>query len=180
MTHPMSKALEYSQDHRQQFVERLGEWLTIPSVSTQTDHRADMERSAAWIADYLRALGLANVQIHPPESHPIVYAEKRDAGSQVPTVLLYGPYDVQPAEPFDLVGQRAIPADRPGRRPYSPPTRWRRSRWVWFPIRTRRRSRDSSRHSWTSTRRRPCAGSSMRSPTSRRPSASAIPPGSRR
>ncbi|MCP4654577.1 MAG: dipeptidase [bacterium] len=102
MTDPMSKALEYSQDHRPQFVERLGDWLTIPSVSTQTDHRADMERAAAWIADTLRDLGLGGVQLFPPESHPIVYAEKMDAGPGAPTVLLYGHYDVQPAEPFEL------------------------------------------------------------------------------
>lgn len=78
----------------------LFELLRIPSVSTRSEHRPDIERAAEWLAASMRSAGLS-AEIHPTAGHPIVLGEWRGAPG-APTVLIYGHYDVQPAEPFDL------------------------------------------------------------------------------
>ncbi len=101
MTDSRTAALQYAQQHHNRFLAELKDFLAIPSVSTAPEHRADMERAAQWVADQLRALGMKNVQFFPPESHPLVYGEWLEAGEDAPTVLIYGHYDVQPAEPLE-------------------------------------------------------------------------------
>jgi acetylornithine deacetylase/succinyl-diaminopimelate desuccinylase-like protein len=81
--------------------EELFELLRIPSVSTDPAYRADVQRAAEWLAGSLRAAGLT-AEIHPTPGHPIILAEWRQAPAGAPTVLIYGHYDVQPAEPLDL------------------------------------------------------------------------------
>lgn len=78
----------------------LNQLLAIPSVSTRTEHRADVARCAEWLASELRRIGLA-VECHETAGHPIVLAEWRGAASGAPTVLIYGHYDVQPPEPLE-------------------------------------------------------------------------------
>ncbi|MGI8587249.1 MAG: dipeptidase [Chloroflexia bacterium] len=85
---------------RRQIVRELTEFLRIPSISTQPEHRADIERAAQWAADYLRRAGLEHVAVIPTAVHPLVYADWLHAEGQ-PTVLVYGHYDVQPADPLD-------------------------------------------------------------------------------
>ena len=82
-------------------LERLDEFLAIPSVSTKTEHRGDVARCAEWLVSELRRIGLA-AECHATPGHPVVLAEWRDAPSGAPTVLIYGHYDVQPPEPLDL------------------------------------------------------------------------------
>jgi acetylornithine deacetylase/succinyl-diaminopimelate desuccinylase-like protein len=77
----------------------LFDFLRIPSVSTRPEHRPDVERAAAWLADSLRAMGLA-AEVHATAGHPIVLGEWRRAPAGAPTVVVYGHYDVQPAEPL--------------------------------------------------------------------------------
>src|SRR5262249_28959587 len=77
----------------------LFDFLRIPSVSTRPEHQADIERAAEWVADSLRTAGLG-VEIVPTDGHPIVLAEWREAPGAL-TVLIYGHYDVQPAEPLE-------------------------------------------------------------------------------
>jgi acetylornithine deacetylase/succinyl-diaminopimelate desuccinylase-like protein len=77
----------------------LFDFLRIPSVSARSEHRPDMERAAGWLAESLRAAGLA-VEILPTEGNPVVLGEWRQAGAGAPTVLIYGHYDVQPVEPL--------------------------------------------------------------------------------
>ena len=60
-----------------------------------------MQRAAEWIAGYLRRLGMDHVEVMPTAGHPVVY-DCLEAGSDRPTVLIYGHYDVQPAEPLEL------------------------------------------------------------------------------
>jgi acetylornithine deacetylase/succinyl-diaminopimelate desuccinylase-like protein len=86
---------------RDAHLEELKEFLRIPSVSTKSEHKSDIEKAARWVADKLRAAGLENVEIHPTKMHPLVYGESLHAPGK-PTILIYGHYDVQPAEPLDL------------------------------------------------------------------------------
>ena len=57
-----------------QILAELGEFLRIPSISTLPEHKPDVERAAAWVADYLRAAGLDHVRVIPTAGHPLVYA----------------------------------------------------------------------------------------------------------
>ena len=79
----------------------LDDFLRIPSVSARSEHAGDMRRCADWLADRIRAAGMA-ANVHQTPGHPIVVGEWRGAGPNAPTVLVYGHYDVQPVEPLDL------------------------------------------------------------------------------
>lgn len=79
----------------------LDAFLRIPSVSARSEHNADMRRCADWLAERLRAAGLT-ANVHSTPGHPIVVGEWRGAGPSAPTILVYGHYDVQPAEPLEL------------------------------------------------------------------------------
>src|SRR5881394_524074 len=81
--------------------EELFELLRIPSVSARSEHTGDVRRAAEWLADKMRAAGL-ETSIEPTAGHPVVIGENRSAGPGAPTVMIYGHYDVQPAEPLDL------------------------------------------------------------------------------
>jgi len=80
--------------------EELFEFLRIPSVSARSEHNADTARAAEWLKQSMEKAGM-KASIHPTVGHPIVVGEWRDAPG-APTVLVYGHYDVQPAEPIDL------------------------------------------------------------------------------
>ncbi|MGB2669032.1 MAG: M20/M25/M40 family metallo-hydrolase, partial [Candidatus Acidiferrum sp.] len=92
---------EYIEGRREQHLAELCEFLRIPSISAKTEHKPDIERAANWVADHFRSAGFKTVQIVPTDLHPLVYAESLEAPGK-PTVLFYGHYDVQPAEPLDL------------------------------------------------------------------------------
>jgi len=86
---------------RDSHLDELKEFLRIPSVSAKTEHKPDIEKAAKWVAEKLKAAGLENVEIVPTKMHPLVYGESLRAPGK-PTILFYGHYDVQPAEPLDL------------------------------------------------------------------------------
>jgi acetylornithine deacetylase/succinyl-diaminopimelate desuccinylase-like protein len=90
---------EYLNRNADQAVEQLKEFLRIPSISAQPDHKADMQRAAQWVRDQFQSAGLTT-EIVPTAGHPIVYAEWTGAPG-APTVLVYGHYDVQPPDPLD-------------------------------------------------------------------------------
>jgi len=96
----VQSAIRYAHQQKQQFLEELIAFSSIPSISTDPEAKADIERTAQWVADKLASLGLDNIRIYPTGGHPVVYAESLKAEGQ-PTVLIYGHYDVQPAEPLD-------------------------------------------------------------------------------
>ena len=81
--------------------DELFDLLRIPSVSARTEHNADTARAAEWVARSMRDAGL-QATVHPTAGHPVVVGEWRGAGDGAPTVLAYGHYDVQPAEPLEL------------------------------------------------------------------------------
>jgi acetylornithine deacetylase/succinyl-diaminopimelate desuccinylase-like protein len=92
---------EFIESHRDEHLAELCSFLRIPSVSAKSEHKQDVELAARWVADNLRAAGFKTVEIVPTPLHPLVYAESLEAPGK-PTVLFYGHYDVQPAEPLEL------------------------------------------------------------------------------
>jgi acetylornithine deacetylase/succinyl-diaminopimelate desuccinylase-like protein len=102
MTDPRTAAIQYAHDHQPQFLNELKEFTSIPSVSTEPAHKEDVQRAAKWLATCLESLGVENIQVFPTARHPIVYGEHLKAGSKAPVALVYGHYDVQPAEPLEL------------------------------------------------------------------------------
>ncbi len=80
--------------------DELFELLRIPSVSARSEHNVHTARAAEWVATAMREAGL-QATVHPTPGHPVVIGEWRGAPG-VPTVLVYGHYDVQPAEPLEL------------------------------------------------------------------------------
>jgi len=98
----LSEALEHARSNRQTYLNQLFDFLRIPSISTLAEHVPDMRRAAQWLAADMRRVGMKSVEIFPTDGHPVVYGEWLDAGSEAPTVLVYGHYDVQPVDPLDL------------------------------------------------------------------------------
>src|SRR5512132_2108863 len=98
----MSQATDaFVQKNKDRFLEELKEFIRIPSISTLPENRGDIERAAQFVADSLKAVGMENVEIIPTGKHPLVYADWLHAPGK-PTVLFYGHYDVQPADPLEL------------------------------------------------------------------------------
>src|SRR5258706_14584195 len=91
----------FVESNESRFLDELKTFLRIPSISTLPEHRPDVERAAQFVADSLTAAGLENAEIIPTANHPLVYAEWLHAPGK-PTVLCYGHYDVQPADPLEL------------------------------------------------------------------------------
>jgi acetylornithine deacetylase/succinyl-diaminopimelate desuccinylase-like protein len=105
----------YFDAHAARARDELFDFLRIPSVSARSEHDADTRRAAGWLRDAIAAAGLTAEVIDTP-GHPIVLAEWRGAGPDRPTVLIYGHYDVQPAEPLELWESPAFePTVRDGR-----------------------------------------------------------------
>jgi len=104
MKNQLTTALSYAQEHKDQILDELIEFVSIPSVSTDPEKKTEMQRAAQWVANQMHSLGFENVKILPTARHPVVYGESLKAGSDKPTVLIYGHYDVQPAEPLELWG----------------------------------------------------------------------------
>ncbi|KAF4530650.1 hypothetical protein B566_EDAN018939, partial [Ephemera danica] len=77
------------------------EFLRIPSISAAPEHKADMQKTAEFVANSLKKAGAEFVEINETAGNPIVYAEKIIDASK-PTILVYGHYDVQPADPLEL------------------------------------------------------------------------------
>ncbi len=102
MTDPRSTAVQFAHENRSRFLAEMKDFCTIPSISTDPEHKPDMHRAAQWVADQLGALGMGNIQIFQTAGHPVVYADCLTAGAGKPTVLIYGHYDVQPADPLEL------------------------------------------------------------------------------
>ena len=98
----LQKALEFASQNHERFLTELKEVLAIPSISTDPEHKPDMQKAAEWMAAQLRTIGMNNVQIMPTGGHPVVYGDWNGAGKSAPTVMIYGHYDVQPADPLEL------------------------------------------------------------------------------
>ena len=105
----------YLTEHDARIQRELFDFLRIPSVSARSEHDVDTARAAEWTAASLRAAGL-EATVHATAGHPVVVGEWRGAPAGAPTVLVYGHYDVQPAEPLELWTSPAFePVIRDGR-----------------------------------------------------------------
>ncbi len=91
----------YQDQHKERFLHELLELLRIPSVSARTENKADMLTCAQMVQQRLQEAGADTVTIYETAGHPIVYGEKIIDPAK-PTILVYGHYDVQPADPLDL------------------------------------------------------------------------------
>ena len=101
MSSSKNDPLGFAHAERARFYAELDEFLRIPSVSAKSDNDADTERAAAWVRSQLAGAGL-RAETLPTPGHPVVIGEWREAGSDAPTILIYGHYDVQPPEPLEL------------------------------------------------------------------------------
>jgi acetylornithine deacetylase/succinyl-diaminopimelate desuccinylase-like protein len=92
---------DYQAQNKDRFLNELLELLRIPSVSAKSEHKPDMQKCAEAVKARLLEAGADKVEIYPTDGHPLVYGEKMIDPSK-PTVLVYGHYDVQPADPLEL------------------------------------------------------------------------------
>ena len=97
----MQDIRRYVSENKQRFLDELFELLRFPSVSADPKFKADMLKTAEYVADKLKSAGADKVEICSTAGYPIVYGEKIIDNS-LPTVLVYGHYDVQPPDPLNL------------------------------------------------------------------------------
>ena len=95
-----SSAAAFARENHPRFLDELKALLRIPSVSTLPEHKDDCRRAAEMLVAELRRIGMENVRLIETEGHPLVYADWLRAAGK-PTALVYGHYDVQPADPLD-------------------------------------------------------------------------------
>ena len=92
---------DYINNNKERFLEELFEFIKIPSVSADKKFKNDVLKAAGFLEQNLKDIGVDSVEVFPTEGHPIVYGEKI-IDENLPTVLVYGHYDVQPADPYEL------------------------------------------------------------------------------
>ncbi len=97
----MSEINQYIESNKENFLNELLDLLRIPSVSADSKFKDDVRKAANFIQEKLMAAGADKAEIMETAGHPIVYGEKR-VSDKAPTVLVYGHYDVQPADPYEL------------------------------------------------------------------------------
>jgi acetylornithine deacetylase/succinyl-diaminopimelate desuccinylase-like protein len=97
----MKAAQDFINENKDRFLSELFELLRIPSISADMAYKEEVAKCADLVAKHLRDAGADNVEVCVTEGHPIVYGEKLIDPSK-PTVLVYGHYDVQPADPIEL------------------------------------------------------------------------------
>lgn len=99
--HVAEQVLAYLRENKERLLGQLKQFLAIPSISTDSSHKEDVEKAAQFIISYIKEIGFSDVELMETKGHPVVYAEYMEAGEDAPTVLFYGHYDVQPVDPLD-------------------------------------------------------------------------------
>jgi acetylornithine deacetylase/succinyl-diaminopimelate desuccinylase-like protein len=97
----MNHLLPYLEANKKAFLDELFALLRIPSISADGAYKADVRRAAEFLVDNMRAAGVQGVELCETAGHPIVYGEVI-VDAALPTVLVYGHYDVQPPDPIEL------------------------------------------------------------------------------
>jgi len=96
----MKDILTYIEENKERFLDELFELIRIPSISALSEHKDDMQATAEYIKKSLLDAGADKAEIIPTSGQPVIYAEKI-IDSSLPTVLVYGHYDVQPIDPIE-------------------------------------------------------------------------------
>ncbi|MBL7897147.1 MAG: M20/M25/M40 family metallo-hydrolase, partial [Crocinitomicaceae bacterium] len=91
----------YIHENKQRFLDELFELLKLPSVSADAKYHSDVKKTAEFVKTSLEKIGMDKCEVIATKGHPVVYGEKL-IDPAFPTVLVYGHYDVQPADPIDL------------------------------------------------------------------------------
>lgn len=91
---------QYIQDNKERFFEELFSLLRIPSVSAKAEHKGDMQRCAGRLVELLMEAGADEAAVYQTKGHPVVFGQKI-VDPSLKTILVYGHYDVQPAEPLE-------------------------------------------------------------------------------
>jgi acetylornithine deacetylase/succinyl-diaminopimelate desuccinylase-like protein len=97
----MEQLKAFHESNKERFLEELLQLLKIPSISADATFKGDVLKTAEFIKQKLIAAGADNAEICPTDGYPVVYADKI-IDPTLPTVCVYGHYDVQPADPLDL------------------------------------------------------------------------------
>jgi len=97
----MNKIANYIKQHQNRFIDELFALIRIPSISADSAYASHMQHAAQSVADALAAAGCSHTELCPTKGYPIVYGEKI-IDPKLPTVLVYGHYDVQPPDPLEL------------------------------------------------------------------------------
>ncbi|MCK9291280.1 MAG: M20/M25/M40 family metallo-hydrolase, partial [Bacteroidales bacterium] len=97
----MEKVKAYIESNKDRFLEELFGLIRIPSISSLSDHKADMVRAAEYWRDSILQAGADKAEVMPTDGNPVVYGEKI-INPALPTVLVYGHYDVMPVDPIEL------------------------------------------------------------------------------
>ena len=98
----MDAVIDFLKTNQSRFISELCDYVRFPSVSAQQQHRQDMRACAEWVVQHCRNIGLES-RLCPTKGHPVVIARTpRNGSNRRPHYLLYGHYDVQPPEPFEL------------------------------------------------------------------------------
>jgi acetylornithine deacetylase/succinyl-diaminopimelate desuccinylase-like protein len=113
----MNEALDFLRRNEARFVDELCDYVRFPSVSAQGKHRGDMASCADWLAQHCARLGL-QARVCPTAGHPVVLAQWRRTGRRRRHYLIYGHYDVQPPEPYELWDSPPFDPRITGRRLY--------------------------------------------------------------
>jgi acetylornithine deacetylase/succinyl-diaminopimelate desuccinylase-like protein len=115
----MSEITDFIAENKDRYITELKHFLSFPSISTNPENKKDVLECAEYIKEHLETLGMEHVTIYPTKGHPVVYADWLNAGSDKPTVLIYGHYDVQPVDPLDLWTTPPFEADIRGENIYA-------------------------------------------------------------
>ena len=97
----MQNVISYINSNKEKYIDELKDFLKIPSISTLTENKSDMIKTAEFVSKKLTEAGMENVKIIATNGHPLVYSDWLHAPGK-PTVLVYGHYDVQPVDPLNL------------------------------------------------------------------------------
>ena len=102
MTDGLEKANSYITKNKKHIMDAFVEFLAIPSISSDPEHKSDILKAANWLQNYMHKVGISNTKILETPQHPVVFGEYNCGDASKPTVLIYGHYDVQPTDPIDL------------------------------------------------------------------------------
>lgn len=97
----MKAVHKYIDKNKKRYLQELIAFLKIPSISADPKYAKDVKKAASFLKDRMKEAGIENIKIFPTAGHPIVYGEKI-TDPKLPTVLVYGHYDVQPPDPIEL------------------------------------------------------------------------------